>query len=696
MKALVLSLCALALVLGTAHAQFERRVTVDGVSTAGSSFTLDITSLTDSRSIPMGPLLTDYTASAMAALMVNAINDDFRANGNTGFEAQRYKKADGRTKISETFLITSSSLITDISIGPSGGVGTAPRAPGLAFNPTLIDQESDQPTPFLGTQLGHPNADLRLNGLDPALNHFREIEVMLDPLVGGTLNLQVSGLPNVPIMLIGGPYGDGFSASPNGVFALFAGTTFQQTLDIGTPNPAGGLPLNLFTVADAIFNTGDPGLNPFFFTDATGTFNITHVVPPTVNGFSADGFQAILPDPAMPAPGLRFTQAAHPIYRFGRETEVLLSSDGLAQVNFLPGMSFDFYGALGQTQINVFENGLLTFGGSPPPLGGAQVDIASQLQGDPAIFANWANWQFPQFMGTPVEGVRIYEFGDEIRFAWGFGQGAFGHANDSDVARFECVLRLTDMLNPRPDAGAIHFDFPQLDPNATSQNDSVVGISPGAGGSLAGNFDLGLNRIAPTPAAPLLEQSLRGGTSASVIALASGLAPFYSNGTGWNQRSIDFFAPTGTGPFFDRYVSIPNEARPDDAIGLRPGADQISLSAGGAQVLELIGYFLYAYTRNGAPLIQVTLDPAGSVLSQSQTLLPGPVGQSLNDDRLGAAVVTFPPSAGFRSYEQMRFQAPDLSAFIPAGTTLPVVLDIEVSFPGQAPILIPGAVTIAP
>lgn len=702
MKSLVLMLGVIAIAVASTFAQasFQRKVTVSGLSTAGSAFTLDITSSTDSRSIPMGPLVVDYTASAMASLMVSAINDDYRANGNTGFEAFRIKKADERTEISETFVITSSSLITDIAIGPSGGAVSAPRAPGIAFNPILIDQEADQPTPYLGSQFGHPNANLRLNGLDPAINHFRKVEVLLDGAGFGDLNLEINGLPNVPIMFLGGPYGDGFTTSPNGVFALYAGSPDQQTLDIGVPNPGGGPP-NLQVIADGIFNLGaDPGLNAFFQTNASGNFTFPTFTVQVTPGFSGDGFQAILPDPSLPAPGLRFTQAVQPVYDTGRRREIVVNSDGVAQISFLPGNTFDFYSLVGEPQINLFENGFLTFGTASPPQGGATVDVFNQLQADPSIFVNWADWQLPALMGGGFEGVDVYEFGDEIRFGWGFSEnatGAFGHAADSDAARFECILRLRSLLNPAPGSGSISFDFANLDAAATFANDSVIGISPGGSPLGVANLDLSLNRFAPAAGVPLLEQAVAGGSMpSSVISLSSGLGPNYSNGSGLDGRMLEFFPAPASLPGTAPYASIASEAKPNDVARVRAGADSIQISVGAGQFVELIGYFLYAYDRGGLPQVQVTLDPASSVFNNPVTLAPGAVGQATNDNRLNAAVPTFLPGNGFRSYEQLRLPIPDLSSALIAGVTLPQTVGLTVNFAGRAPIQLPNAITINP
>ncbi|MEZ6196900.1 MAG: hypothetical protein R3F20_14420 [Planctomycetota bacterium] len=698
MKSIALTLLALCLAALPAGAQFQRRVTVSGLSTAGTSFTLDITNTSLTRSIPFGPLATDYTATAMAGLMIAGINADYKSHGYTGFIAYALTKADGRSELESTFVIQSDFEITDIAIGPPGGGASAPRAPGIAFNPNFIDQQSDVGTPYLGDQVGHPNANLTLNGVDPSVNHFRRVEVLLSPLTGGGLDLAISGLPNMPILLAGGSYADGITQSPNGVFALYFGTTDQQTWDIGTPNPVpGGLPLNTFIVADGIFGgSSNPGLDAFFHTDGAGNFVFpTFPIPVSADGFSGDGFQAILPDPSLPAPHLRFTQAAHPVYRIGRERQFLTSSDGFSLVDFLPGQTFDFYGVTAATQVNVFENGLMTFGNQMPTLGGATVDVLNQLGGDPAIYVNWADWAFASMGPTPLDGIRVYEFGDEIRFAWGGGPLPFGHANDGDSAFFECVLRLTDPVAPRPDAGAIRFDFVALDPASVSANDSVIGVSPGGLTTVTPpNLDLGLSRITPVAGAPLLEQSFASSFAASVLPTASGVLPQYSNGSGWSGRILDVFPPVGTGPLPDRHVSIASDTRPDDFRAVRSGFDQISAAGGAGQSLELVGWFRYAFDFASLPQVAVVLDATGQFFNPTPLNLTA-VGQG-PENLLGPTVPVFLPAPGFRSYEQVQVSVPDPASFLPVGLALPIAVDIDVVFADGTTIRVPGGVTINP
>ncbi|MEE9393665.1 MAG: hypothetical protein V3W41_14275 [Planctomycetota bacterium] len=699
-----LALASLLLASVVANAQFERTVAITGSANSGLSFVLKITSTALTRTIEFGPLETDFSEAAVAALMIEGINDNYSLNGKTGFQARALKKPDTKEKISNGFVVLATSMITEIAIGPSGGTTTAPRAPGVAFNPTFSDFQSDDPTPFLGIQPQNPNARLFLSGHnmiapgDPTEDFFREVEVPMTMAAGGDLGLVMNSGVNAfaNIALLVGPFrpnGDGVYHAPWGDF-----------LEIGIAQPFPALPTGNAFLFDGIF-AGGP-----FSTDGNGNFSVSNVNFPFATiaaqqaaGVPHDGFQGLFVDPTMPPLNLAFSAAVVPIYGAGRVRQIPLPTNGSVTIDFLPNMVFEFYGQT-YTEVTAYENGLLTFGPNLVAGGAVAVDpVAVSTSPIPAVFVNWADYDLVGSTGA-VGMLRIYEFENEIRITWGEpGVSSLSHANDIDNAQLEVTLTLQDpMLAPPPAAGTIRMDF-LLDATANEGNDGVVGISPGLLTAMPVNVDLGLSRFAAGLNEPLLQQATTNSFPTSSLNVVSGGVAAYSNGSGWNRRSITFYPPTfsGLGPAMDRYHSVPERSRPDDfagVVGAAVGGNQLSNSAPALQSLALIGYFQFVFDTLGAPQVTIELvDPTGTFFANPFPLTPSALAVGPDQaDLIPSAVTTIPIPSGFRDFEvlQVSAMAPLTVVAVPAGG---VPLDLAVTFPGfAAPIIIPNAVTLVP
>ena len=139
-----LMLCAAVALCTAVGAQNVRTVGVTGTAVAGTAFTMRIVGQSITRDIDFPSLPVDYAPLAMAQLMIEKINEDYTANGNTGFQGKNAKKADGRDRYDATFVIESTAPINNILVGMyQNPTSPLPRAPGVGFNPIITGFSSD-------------------------------------------------------------------------------------------------------------------------------------------------------------------------------------------------------------------------------------------------------------------------------------------------------------------------------------------------------------------------------------------------------------------------------------------------------------------------------------------------------------------------------------------------------------------------
>ncbi|MCA9320573.1 MAG: hypothetical protein KDB53_07555, partial [Planctomycetes bacterium] len=368
-----------------------------------------------------------------------------------------------------------------------------------------------------------------------------------------------------------------------------------------------------------------------------------------------------------------------------------VSSDGVVPMNFSVG-AMPFYGSV-RNGLFAHENGFITFG-APSSLGVASmIDPNAANMSEPAVLVNWANWDLA---GTP--GIEIYEFGREVRIGWGTAGAAVRHFNDSDQARFECVMIKGNSTGAGDDnAGAIMLDIIQLDAAALNQNGAVVGVTGGMGlDPTPSSRDLGLRQFASGPNGALFGQATLPSLALSVLNVASGGPGLYRNGSGLSGRKLVFLPPSGGGPLGNRPFSIGTRANPDDVASLIGSA---SLSAAGAttgfpQTLRLLGYFQFLIGTSPLIMPRVFLDPFGAAGV-------GPVALSIDSimDSTGffqgtqPGLNVVPPLPGFRDFEGLSVQLDGpILPVPPAG----VVVDLQVVFDNGTTFLLPQAVTINP
>ncbi len=670
----------LLLLAATTIGQFRQTIGISGLTSASSSFTLRLEALpTFQRDIDFVSLPTDYPAPAMAELMVNKINNDFRLNGSTGFTASDPVSTEGRGKFDATFILHCTIPITDVRVGTLGNpVTPIPRPPGVAFNPNVFDYNSTTtgpglPPPFIGSQMGLPNANLNVDGLNPDDDFLRVIQ----HIVGEPLDLTISSgaNPTAGFFLLAGPFLHGTIQLPiTGDF-----------LDLGIPPTApGALPTGISILGDGISSLTGTFWDQFFVTDPAGMQTIT--IGNTA-GFASlrIGIQGGVADPTTPF-GFRLTQAADIDFGIGQRAVLPISTDGVVAVPFAQS-TFTFYGQT-YTQVFVHENGFVAmapFG----PVGASNnlVDPLSAANDAPAIFVNWADWDL-----SGTSGIEIFEFRDRFVVGWGTVAAPIHHQGDMDLARFECTLLKDSPTGVGvPQSGGILVNLLTLDPLAAGGNDALVGISPGMGMDPSPlNRDLGQNQFAAGPFGSLLQHVNRDGTALSSLAVASGGTPVYANGSTLGGRQFAFFPPGNAGTQGTQYQVVPLQKNPNDVQGVMAPAT-LSQSAGAGQTVVLVGSFQYLLAGTPTGVSPVTLDPAGVA---GVGPIPLTVQGIMDDTGTIAAQVgpTFvqPLQPGFRAFEGLVVSLNQpLSA-----AALGAVLDVQVDFGDGSSFLLPGAILV--
>lgn len=655
---------AVALLCGCLGAQaMERTVGVIGTTLAGTSFTLEIDALpTYLRSIDFVMLETDYSPAAMAELMVLKIEENYRDNKETGFRASNVNTKPKNKEFDATFVISCSVPINRIRVGALGNPSVPiPRAPGVAFNPNIITFDANFPVPFQGPQPNQPNATMAINGVIPTFDLFRREKVLTNEL----MTMSVSSVPNVnvPFALLAGVFNPGVFQAPWGDF-----------LDIGSYN-GGAVPTDLQVLADGI--TPGPGiLDAFMRTDFTGNWQISLVPPPILNGVVGFAYQTLVYDPTNAPLALRLSNAVQPLFNTGQRFAFTPPVDGAAEIPFTPGFTFDFYGAT-YTSAFVHENGFITFGG-PGALGNV-VDAAGALAGQPAVFVNWADWDLT---GSQVE---VFQFGDEMRLAWGNPATPVSHTGELDAAEFTCILKLNQPLIQSLDAGGILLDHTVLDAGSLSRNDALVGITPGMGLDMNPvSRDLGSLQFGGNGASSLLLQHNAVGAFATRLNVASGADQIYHNGNGLSGRDLAFFPANAAGVEAGKPFAIPSSPNPNDVQAII--GPNILFSGGPMpQTLRVSGFFRYLFS--GLPGPTVVLDPAGNA-----GIGPYPLQISgiMHGSSIGLPVPSIMPQPGFRDFEAIDVDA--TAPLPPVGS--PITVDLEVTFPTGAQFILPGAVTI--
>ncbi|HGY91844.1 MAG TPA: hypothetical protein ENK43_11805 [Planctomycetes bacterium] len=673
----------LLILAATTAGQFKQTIGVSGLTSASSSFTLRLEALpTFQRDIDFTSLPTDYPATAMAELMVNMINDDFRRNGSTGFTASDPVDTEGRGKFDATFILHCTVPITDVKVGMLGNpVTPIPRPPGVGFNPNVFDYNSTAtgpglPPPFIGTQVGLPNASLSVDGLNPDNDFLRRIQ----HIVGEPLELGVSSgaNPTAGFFLLAGPFLHGTIQLP------FTG----DFLDVGIPPTApGALPTGISILGDGIGNATGTFWDQLFVTDPSGTQTI---VIGNTGGFASlrIGIQGGVADPTAVPFGFRLTQAADIDFGVGQRAVLPISSDGVVAVPFAQS-TFTFYNQT-YSQVFVHENGFVSM--SPfGPVGASNslVDPLSAANDAPAIFVNWADWDL-----SGTGGIEIFEFRDRFVVGWGTLASPIHHQGDTDLARFECTLLKNSPSGvSSPQSGGILINLLTLDPLAVGGNDALVGISPGMGMDPNPlNRDLGQNQFAAGAFGSLLQHVNRDGTALSNLSVASGGTPVYANGSTLGGRQFAFFPPGNAGPQGTQYQVVPLQKNPNDIQGVAAPAT-LSQSAGAGQTVVLVGSFQYLFSGTPAGVSPVTLDPAGTA---GIGPLPLTVVGIMDDTgtistQVGPTFVQ-PVQPGFRAFEGL---VVSLSQQLPV-TAPGAVLDLQVDFGDGSSFLLPGALLVTP
>ncbi|MCB9832734.1 MAG: hypothetical protein H6807_09690 [Planctomycetes bacterium] len=663
---LLLLLCLLA-AAATAPAQYTKIVGVSGTTSAGTSFTLEIDAAPSYvRTLDFVNLPVEYSPVAMAQLLSETIQDDYYANGKTGFRAGKVTSVEGE-EFDATFEIRCAAPINQIRVGMLGNPNVPlPRAPGVAFNPSITNYDADLPTPLLGPQPSHPNARFTINGQDPSTDFFRRARVRTNTV----MNWRVStgSNPNQWVTILGGPYNPGILTANWGDY-----------MDIGTLPYVGGLPGGIFVIGDGIFQTGGGFLSSFFQSDSAGNFDLSITVPPHFAGAHV-GLQALVVDPTTTAPNLRFTNAIDVEFDEGQDFLITPPASGFVPVTFSAGRTFDFYGAT-YSGLFVHEDGFVSFG--TPGAASTQVDPVLALGGSPAVYVNWADWDLS------ASAIRVREFGSRLIIDWGDPGMPVSHQGDLDQAWFSAQFVLDRPLVTNADAGAILIDLDELDPMAAGGNDALVGISPGLGlDPMATAFDLGELPFGGATASAILYQSNRSGTAASDLSVPSGGPPVYRNGSKLGRRDFGFFpARPGAGPLSNRPFAIPSAPNPEDLQAV-VGQNALFLSGPGGQPLLLSGYFKYLFTNLSTIMPAVILDPTGSAgLGPYLLQIDGVLS---TEPSLGG-LPNLPLVPGFRNWEGLRVSTPGQLPPVAPGP-----VDLAVSFGDGSVLTLPGAVQIMP
>ena len=516
------------------------------------------------------------------------------------------------------------------------------------------------------------NASMTLNGqtasiVDPTLHH-------VNMGVPGTLDFSVTSGANAnqPVLLLIGPPAAGNLTIPWG------------SIDLGV----GGTPTGIIVALDGLsLSTGNP-FDAFAVTDAGNpiagtppTFSFGLSLPGALGGSTGSGWQAIVGEPAAPPLFLDNTEAGVPSFVNGQTLTAMTGDDGVIAVTLLNG-TFNFYG-VNYTEIWVSGNGLITFGG-PLAFPGTYYAPGTSLQWAdlPHIAVNYADWN--PIATNLTDGVLVHEIGSTIDIGWGASLGSYGttaggisHFGDTDLSEFHCSLELDTGSNPAE--GTVNLTYTTLDPSATSNNDTVIGICAGAA--------LGPQPVSEDFAAiifgaqdqTMFEEHDRNGTlTYGATPNAFGYDGFgtrhaYHNGNKYSGQTVTFLPNGAISVTGDQgYLSLTSAPRIDDATEATPNTGSIS----GGETIVITGWFL-----NWDAVSTVIFDPAGSAL-------PGAVLGVYDNSATHMLAIPNPSNPEYRDMEGLVVITPPM----PVSSTV----DVLVTFSNGSTFLLPSAFFFSP
>lgn len=521
-----------------------------------------------------------------------------------------------------------------------------------------------------------PNAEMRLQGL---------VASTVDPVghqvqVGAPGSLQFSirtgTNPGVGVLLLSG------TTAP----AVFA-TPWSGSIDVGVPNPAPPfIPTGILVLGDGIFQTAGP-LDPLFVADTSATpeFRLSLSVPGIFAGNPSPGYQGIVLDPSNPPFFFDNTEVAEPNYFSGQVLTVNTGDDNSIQVSLTGGKTFNYFG-VAYTDFFVNGNCLLSF---TAPLGFPGAFYAgntrSQLNDVPHISLNWADWNITQ--QALSNGVLLVENGLNCTITWGGSLGTAGtnqagisHFGDTDVAVNSLSLDLDDGLGSNPAEGTITMNW-NLDPNATGNNDAVVGIVAGAGlGSQNFNQDFHANPIGLTNDSLVEEHDSAGALTAAQRIGYDGLGGrqcYHSGFRKFDGQTVTFTPNPASIITGDNGYSVSTAApRPTDAI---PGLSPDTGDYNGGTLVTICGWFRTFDTIANPAVGSVILDPSGANL-------PAVVVSVLDNSGTNDIGQPFTGAPQYRDHE-------GLVILTPANGTFTGPVDVQVNFENGDSFLLPGAFT---
>ncbi|MFT7618865.1 MAG: hypothetical protein ACI97A_002513 [Planctomycetota bacterium] len=596
------------------------------------------------------PLPEDITANGFAGLLANKLSDYFKKNGSTNTASHRDKGSKGETAHDATIRVITVTAID--AIYASGDFLTAPSAevmstPGISFNPSIANATQRLTRAFQGT----PNAQLLINDINPNDDPTHQVEVFTPGNLKFSFQSGTNQFQPVTFML-------SEHYHPENIPAAFV--SFPGSLDLGTFS-AGNFQ-NITVVADANFGGTGSLLDAFFFTNSLGILDFQVSVPLTAAGKSL-ATQAVIADPTVMPVGLSFTQAADIQFSVGAEQTLILGDNGNAPVSFIQGTSFDFYGTT-YTSVTVSANGYVSFGGALGTPNDAIVSPAAALAQNPAIFANWADWD------TSGTGVQVRQFGAEFRINWGTTLSPISHSGLSDSGAFSLVLHLDIPPNVAPPsqseaedlsssvasaAGSIFVDTAVLDNgNMVETFDSLVGISPGSimTPGMVPNLFFDDPLSPPVANQPLLSHANAAGMALSTLNTATGGPALYDNGQSLEGRSLSFLPITGLGQ--TRYNSVPDSIPDSDLQGADISAINIQTNLSNPVNFNLVGYLRHLFSFNPTqPLPTLGLVEAATLAPIATINFVSLMTPNGGADAGGtvAAPLTIPTAAGFNSYQ---------------------------------------------
>ncbi|MCA9322330.1 MAG: hypothetical protein KDB53_16430, partial [Planctomycetes bacterium] len=617
--------------------------------------------------VVVGPFAKAPTATALARAMIGAINDGFsRAAFPSGYVAiLPTVSVPGELVHNATVQVNSPiSLVQTFVSGGSGALPTTQvtSSVGNSINPTIIDLT---PTVVMAHP-GHPNAGLAVNGRDPRSDPFHVVEVSV-PHASVEVLLSSGGNATQNILVVlGETYAPGrFQAAAGGA----NGPT--PSIDVYSPSQAasGGLTVLLDGFSTGLFRTGPTGLFSFDF-------------PAVANVASSRvALQAMIQDPTNTPFFISVSAAVDIQFAEGFEQELSLGSDSSECVS-LQNSQFRFYGA-DYSSLHVHSNGFVTFQGpSTLSTGYAhQIDPLGALAAEPAIFANWSDWD----PTSSVDGVTVRQFGGRFRVRWGSPENPIYHelttTGDSPVGghipdgagSFSLTLHtqvFSGMAHPprqtlRTTPGAIFIDFGEFSPATTLAQgvfDNVFGIQPGAG--LAGpgveSSNLGVPQTANGPLGALLSQDLVvGGPMPRLSVLPVGqTSQRYHNGFALGGCGFAFFPPQGASA---AYTSMATCARRNDVT--RAEMPQLAVS-NLPPWINLVGQFRYLSSSSpGALPARVQL------VGKDQSDQPIAVDLAILGVMTSGAglpgIPAVPLAPGYREFEGLRVDTSSLGLLAP-------------------------------